>query len=83
MEDTVKNIAAGNAREFERWLEEQDKSAWPTELMVKAQRALLTFKSLDQPNAENAPPSFMAASKADLAAFTEAYAAFSASKGAA
>lgn len=58
------------AREFERWYVECE-GGWPDELRATAYRALLTLKSLDQPNLS---PAFLEASKADLQAFAVAYA---------
>lgn len=49
---------------------------WPADLRTKAHRALLTLKTLDQPSAAQSP-AFMEASKADLAAFADAYDAWS------
>ncbi len=62
----------GSIREFERWLADAG-GAFPRPLFDLALRALLTLRSLDQPNVEKSP-AFMAASKKDLADFAAAYA---------
>lgn len=64
------------AADFERWLDDR-RSAMPADLQVKAERALLTLKSLTSSNATDSK-AFMAASAADVRAFAEAWAAHSA-----
>jgi len=64
------------ARDFESWLDEQ-RSSMPPAIQVMAERALLTLQSLDQVNATKSE-AFMAASRADLRAFAEAWAAHNA-----
>ena len=61
-----------SAREFDRWYYER-RSDWPQPLQDAGQRALLTLKTLDQPDAFKSP-AFMAASKKDLQDFASAYA---------
>jgi hypothetical protein len=62
----------GSIREFDRWMAETS-TDWPQSLKDAGQRALLTLKSLDQPNAHKSA-AFMEASRQDLAAFAAAYA---------
>lgn len=64
------------AREFQGWLDEQ-RASMPPAIQVMAERALLTLQSLNQKNAANSE-AFIAASKADLRAFAEAWAAHNA-----
>lgn len=61
------------ARGFERWLRDTRDTMTP-ELFEKSFVALLVLKSLDQP-AASLRPVFIDASRNDLIAFTEAWAA--------
>jgi hypothetical protein len=59
------------AREFERWMADVSHD-WPQDLKDAGTRALLTLKSLDQPNARYSQ-AIMEASRKDLLNFAEAY----------
>lgn len=59
-------------REFDRWLKEQDQSAWTEALRLAAFRALLTLKSMDQPAFAKSEVLQRESAK-DLQAFAVAY----------
>jgi len=67
------NIPLQTARDFDRWLTEQDQSTWPEELKVAAARALLTLKTMNQ-KAFAQSEALQRLSKEDLTAFAAAYA---------
>lgn len=68
----------GTARAFQRWFDEQS-SAWPGHLYGLGFRAVLAMKSTTAPAV---PDVIVRQNRRDLLAFTEAYQAHVASKGA-
>lgn len=71
------NQAKRDVRAFERWFNESA-SGWPTDLCIKASRALLALKTLDQPDV---PDVMVREAAKDLADFNTAHAAFVARQG--